>query len=91
MSGPLQGVKVVELGLWVAAPSAAAMMCDWGATVIKIEPPNGDPFRGLFASLLGTEASHNPPFERRTRRNVNEKLSCGWPLVSDRVVLSSDR
>ncbi|MEE8346019.1 MAG: CoA transferase, partial [Dehalococcoidia bacterium] len=54
MAGPLEGVKVVELGLWVAAPSAAAMLSDWGAQVIKIEPPQGDPFRGLFASLMGS-------------------------------------
>ena len=63
MSGPLEGVKVVELGLWVAGPSAAAMLSDWGAEVIKIEPPQGDPFRGLFASVLGSPISVNPPFE----------------------------
>ncbi len=67
MPGPLEGVKVVELGLWVAGPSAAAMLGDWGAQVIKIEPPNGDPMRGLFAALLGTEASLNPPFELDNR------------------------
>ncbi|MEO8457174.1 MAG: CoA transferase, partial [Chloroflexota bacterium] len=56
MAGPLTGIKVVEMGLWVAAPSCAAMLGDWGAEVIKIEPPNGDPFRGLFASALGAAA-----------------------------------
>jgi len=72
MPGPLAGVKVVEMGLWVAAPSAAAMLCDWGADVVKIEPPNGDPFRGLFASLMGAQASLNPPFEldNRGKRGV---------------------
>ena len=72
MPGPLAGVKVVEMGLWVAAPSAAAMLCDWGADVIKIEPPSGDPFRGLFASLMGAQASLNPPFEldNRGKRGV---------------------
>ncbi len=72
MTGPLEGIKVVELGLWVAGPSAAAMLSDWGAQVIKIEPPNGDPFRGLFASLMGTAASLNPPFEldNRGKRGV---------------------
>jgi len=67
MPGPLEGVKVVELGLWVAGPSAAAILGDWGAQVIKIEPPNGDPFRGLFASVLGSAIPLNPPFELDNR------------------------
>ena len=72
MPGALEGVKVVELGLLVAGPSAAAMLCDWGADVIKIEPPQGDPFRGLFASVLGSAIAVNPPFEtdNRGKRSV---------------------
>ena len=61
MSGPLEGIRVVELGLWVAAPSCAAILCDWGAEVIKIEPPTGDPFRGLFATALGAGMPASPP------------------------------
>ncbi len=67
MAGPLAGIKVVEMGLWVAGPSCAAILGDWGADVIKIEPPSGDPFRGLFASLMGTPAELNPPFELDNR------------------------
>src|SRR3970282_836306 len=72
MPGALEGGKVVERGLWVAGPSAAAMLCDWGAEVIKMEPPQGDPFRGLFASVLGSPISVNPPFEldNRGKRSV---------------------
>ena len=72
MAGPLAGIKVVEMGLWVAGPSCAAMLGDWGGEVIKIEPPSGDPFRGLFASLMGTAAPLNPPFEldNRGKRSV---------------------
>ena len=72
MPGPLEGVKVVEMGVWVAGPSAAAMLCDWGADVVKIEPPTGDPFRGLFASALGAAVAINPPFEvdNRGKRSV---------------------
>jgi crotonobetainyl-CoA:carnitine CoA-transferase CaiB-like acyl-CoA transferase len=40
-------VKVVELSSWMAAPSAAAVLADLGADVIKVEPPGGDPARGL--------------------------------------------
>ncbi len=47
MSGPLEGVKVVELSTWAAVPCAGQLMGDWGADVIKIEhPEGGDPTRG---------------------------------------------
>ena len=75
MSGPLEGVKVVELGLWVAGPSAAAILSDWGAQVIKIEPPQGDPFRGLFASVLGSPLPINPPFELDNRGKRSAALN----------------
>jgi len=39
----VDGVRVVELGVWVAAPAAGGILADWGADVIKIEPPAGDP------------------------------------------------
>ncbi len=72
MGGPLEGITVVEMGVWVAGPSAAAILCDWGADVVKIEPPTGDPFRGLFASALGAAIPINPPFEidNRGKRGV---------------------
>jgi crotonobetainyl-CoA:carnitine CoA-transferase CaiB-like acyl-CoA transferase len=72
LPGPLEGVKVVELALWVAGPSAAAILRDWGAEVIKIEPPQGDPFRGWVASMIGATIATNPPFEldNRGKRSV---------------------
>jgi crotonobetainyl-CoA:carnitine CoA-transferase CaiB-like acyl-CoA transferase len=48
---PLSGVKVVELAHWLAGPVAAGMLADWGAEVIKIEPPGGDPMRGASGRL----------------------------------------
>ncbi len=42
---PLAGVKVVELGQLIAGPFAGKTLADFGATVIKIEPPGGDPLR----------------------------------------------
>ena len=47
MNGPLKGYKVVELTIWFSGPMAGALMADWGAEVIKIEPPEGDPCRAL--------------------------------------------
>ena len=45
-SGPLKGLKVLELGQLIAGPFAAKTLSDFGADVIKIEPPRtGDPLR----------------------------------------------
>ncbi|WP_051710840.1 CoA transferase [Streptomyces sp. NRRL S-350] len=43
---PLADVKVIDIGTLLAAPFAAAMLGDFGADVIKIEHPTGDPLRG---------------------------------------------
>jgi len=69
MAGPLDGIRVIEMGVWVAGPSCAAILADWGADVIKIEPPEGDPFRGLGAAF---GAVMNPPFEldNRGKRSI---------------------
>ncbi|MFM0215427.1 MULTISPECIES: CaiB/BaiF CoA transferase family protein [Paraburkholderia] len=46
MSGPLQGIRVVEIGTLIAAPFAARLMAEFGADVVKIEAPEtGDPLR----------------------------------------------
>ncbi len=65
-------LRVVELGVWVAAPSAAALLADWGADVIKVEPPTGDPMRAVFGSLgIGSDLP-NPAFtlDNRGKRGV---------------------
>ena len=74
MAGPMDGVKVVEVGMWVAGPAAAAMLGDWGADVVKIEPPDGDPFRGLLSGIVD---GVSPPFEldNRNKRSVGLNLS----------------
>ena len=55
MSKPLAGIKVVEVAMWAFVPAAGGMLCDLGADVIKIEPPTGDPLRGLsIGAIVGT-------------------------------------
>ncbi|MCT7659340.1 CaiB/BaiF CoA transferase family protein [Mycobacterium deserti] len=66
MSGPLQGHRVVELGVWVAGPAAGGILADWGADVVKIEPPEGDPAR-TFGRMLGLDGQESPPFEMDNR------------------------
>jgi formyl-CoA transferase len=45
MTKPLEGLKVVELGQLIAGPFAGKCFAEFGAEVIKIEPPEGDPLR----------------------------------------------
>jgi crotonobetainyl-CoA:carnitine CoA-transferase CaiB-like acyl-CoA transferase len=75
-TGPLEGVRVVELGVWVAGPGASGLMADWGAEVIKVEPPRGDPSR-LFGRMLGGDMDVNPVFEldNRAKRGIVVDLS----------------
>lgn len=67
----LEGLRVVELASYIAAPGAAGILADWGAEVIKIEAPAGDPMRNFFDGLSGPEHG-NPVFEldNRGKRGV---------------------
>jgi crotonobetainyl-CoA:carnitine CoA-transferase CaiB-like acyl-CoA transferase len=68
----MDGVKVVEMGVWIAGPAAGGILADWGADVIKIEPPGvGDPAR-LFQGMFGVELPCNPIFENdnRSKRSI---------------------
>jgi crotonobetainyl-CoA:carnitine CoA-transferase CaiB-like acyl-CoA transferase len=90
MAGPIEGIRVVELGVWVAGPAAGGILADWGADVIKIEPPTGDPAR-MFGRMLGSDLGVNPPFEmdNRSKRSVvldlatDEDRAAALELVSE--------
>src|ERR1700748_2817492 len=46
LSGPLAGIRVIELGTLIAAPFASRMLAEFGAEIIKVEAPDdGDPLR----------------------------------------------
>ena len=47
----LEGLKIIEMATYVAAPAAGGMLRDWGAEVIKIEPLAGCPMRKFFEGL----------------------------------------
>lgn len=70
--GPLDGIRVIELGVWVAGPAAGGIMADWGADVIKIEPEAGDPQRAVFSSVGSRDDIPVSPFEvdNRGKRSV---------------------
>jgi len=68
----LSDLRVVELGVWVAAPAATALLADWGADVIKVEAPAGDPMRRVFGSIGIEDDLPNPAFalDNRGKRSV---------------------
>jgi crotonobetainyl-CoA:carnitine CoA-transferase CaiB-like acyl-CoA transferase len=58
MAQPLAGVRILEVASHVFVPIAGGVLHEWGAEVIKIEPPEtGDPYRGLVTA--GLHVAHN--------------------------------
>ena len=76
--GIFDGLKVLDCASFIAAPAAATVLSDFGADVIKIEPPvSGDPFRNL-PNLPGyPHSEHNFAWmlEARNKRSLALDLS----------------
>ncbi|MCR4672996.1 MAG: CoA transferase [Lachnospiraceae bacterium] len=72
MNGPLEGLKVVELGTHVVVPTAGRFMADLGAEVIKVENNRGEEWRKIGPSYkTPSTTEENPIFQQQ---NVNKKL-----------------
>ncbi|HJN51950.1 MAG: CoA transferase [Pseudomonadales bacterium] len=71
----LKGLKVLDIGSYIAGPAAATVMADFGADVIKVEPLDGDPYR----TLLGLVVLEYPNFfwdqDSRSKRSLSIDLS----------------
>lgn len=79
MAGILEGLKVMDMGQAEAIPAAGALLADWGAEVIKIEPPSGDQTRGL-RSDQGVSVSR---FNTRIELNNRNKRSLAVDLKKE--------
>jgi len=89
----LSGVRVVEMGLWVAGPAAAGILADWGADVVKVEAPAGDPMRAFFQLATGSKVDRNPPFDLDNRGKRSVVLDLRLPegrAALERVLASAD-
>lgn len=90
---PLAGVRVVELTHWMAGPLAGGLLADWGADVIRVEPPGGDPMRALFASLGARSDAPNGGFIAANRGKRSIELEIKFPeerAVLDRLIEGAD-
>ncbi|MDN5913580.1 MAG: CoA transferase [Pseudonocardia sp.] len=78
-TGPLAGIKVVELAQWVFVPSAAAILADLGADVVRIEHPrHGDPYSAM--TTAGAENGATAQSARSAQANRG-KRSVGIDLA----------
>src|SRR3954465_14913109 len=72
MAKVLEGVRVLEMGTFITGPAAGMLLADMGADVVKIEHPDGDPFRAFKGEL------YSPHFQtyNRNKRSItlNTKL-----------------
>ena len=79
-SRPLEGITVLECAGWLAAPFAGALLADLGATVIKVEPLHGDPYR-----RMPTNENMIRAFQGKKNIGLNLKSEEGLAIFHDLV------
>ena len=89
MEKPLQGLRVIELGQLLAGPFAGCMLGYFGAEVIKVEPPGGDPIRNWREVKDGTSLWWRSLARNKKCISVNLKTNEGRALVKE-LLLSAD-
>jgi crotonobetainyl-CoA:carnitine CoA-transferase CaiB-like acyl-CoA transferase len=92
MAGILEGLKVVEMGNNIAIPAAGAILADWGADVVKVEPITGEMMRGM-GSVQGVKVTGvNMQFELLNRDKralaLDLKKESGKTILHQMVKLS---
>ena len=94
MARVLEGVKVVEVAEHGFVPSAAAVLLDWGADVVKLERPQGDALRAIMAQgLLADTGDFNFIVEQLNRDKRNVCIDLKHPdarAVFEKLVAEAD-
>jgi crotonobetainyl-CoA:carnitine CoA-transferase CaiB-like acyl-CoA transferase len=85
------GLKVIDCASWIAGPAAATIMSDFGADVIKVEPPGvGDPWRGR-GPLPGRTVDYYWQLTSRNKRSLAIDLKHDDGIVAlHKLVASAD-
>ena len=84
---PLRGIRVVEQGTFITGPCAAMMLADLGADVIKVESPEGDPYR---AYQRGQYSPHFQAYNRNKRSIACDLKKPADRELFDRLVAEAD-
>jgi len=74
LESPLDGIRVLEVANWLAAPAGCALLADAGADVIKVEPPAGDPYRGYGSAALAATFNYAFELDNRGKRGITLDL-----------------
>lgn len=90
MSGPLQGVRVLDLSRVLAGPYCTMLLGDYGADVIKVEPPGGDDTRQWGPPYLGGESAYYLSCNRNKRSLVLDLSTAQGREVLLRLVRQAD-
>lgn len=81
--GPLSGYRVLELGSTIAGPFCSRLMADFGADVIKVEPPSGDPVR-FMGAMEDDESLYAATILRNKQLiSVDLKTEKGYEIVRE--------
>ena len=85
------GLKVIDCASWIAGPAAATIMSDFGADVIKVEPPGvGDPWRGR-GPIPGKDVDYYWQLTARNKRSLAIDLKHADGIAAlHRLVASAD-
>jgi crotonobetainyl-CoA:carnitine CoA-transferase CaiB-like acyl-CoA transferase len=89
MSGPLAGIRVVEVGHMLAGPYCGLMLADLGAEVVKIEPPEGDIGRGVSPHFVGKHNAYFASLNRNKKSIVLDLASEAGQESLGRIVAES--
>jgi len=85
--GVLQGIRVLEHGTFITGPAAAMLLADLGADVVKVEQPEGDPFR---AFRVGTYSPHYQTYNRNKKSVRLDTRKPGDLARFDQLVREAD-
>jgi crotonobetainyl-CoA:carnitine CoA-transferase CaiB-like acyl-CoA transferase len=83
----LKGVKIVEQGTFITGPCAGIMLADLGADVIKIESPDGDPYRAYQG---GNYSPHFQAYNRNKRSLALDMKQAGDRAIFDSLIAEAD-